>query len=422
VLSQALVAVATPAVGQVLTERVSVGSGGSQGNGDSFNRALSGNGSVALFVSDADNLVPGDMNGICDVFVRDRPARVTRRVSVGSGGGQGNAASCNAIISGSGRFVAFESDATSLVPGDTNGWPDVFVRDLETGATARVSKGLRGSEPNDFSLVSAISNRGRFVVFGSGASNLVRRDTNGEVDVFVLDRRTGVTSRVSVSSTGRQGNDGSGGSSISADGRYVALQSNASNLVPGDVNRSEDTFVRDRATGTTTLVSVSSDGQQQNFFARGPAISADGRFVTFWSNATNLALGDTNDEPDVFVHDRATSTPTGVSVGAGGQQANGPSGLFGPSISAKGRFVAFESEATNLVAGDTNGARDVFVHDRQTGTTTQLSLSSARIQGNEFSQGPDIATNGRAVAFGSFADNLVPRDTNNAPDVFVRNR
>lgn len=198
----------------------------------------------------------------------------------------------------------------------------------------------------------------------------------------------------------------------------------ATNLVPGDVNRGEDIFVRDRATGTTgttALVSVSSAGQQQNFFAREPAISADGRFVTYWSNATNLVPNDTNGVPDVLVHDRATGATTRVSVRTGGQQANGQSGLFGPSISAKGRYVAFESEATNLVAGDANDARDVFVHDRATGTTTLVSVSSAGVAGNDFSQGPSIAVDGHDVAFDSFAGNLVPSDTNGAPDVYVRN-
>ncbi len=223
----------------------------------------------------------------------------------------------------------------------------------------------------------------------------------------------GTTTRVSVDSAGGQANDFSGAApsisvdtSISADGRFVVFQSDATNLVAGDTNGASDVFVHDRQTGTTTRVSVDSAGHEATglYPASGdPAISADGRFVAFDSNATNLVAGDTNSAYDIFVHDRQTGTTTRVSVDSAGNQANG----YDPSLSADGRFVAFTSGASNLVAGDTNGASDVFVHDRQTGTTTRVSVDSAGWQAYSFSHLPSISADGRFVAFASNATNLV---------------
>src|SRR5438132_985845 len=212
------------------------------------------------------------------------------------------------------------------------------------------------------------------------------------------------TVRVSVASDGTEGNDVSLGSALSADGRFVAFDSAATDLVAGDTNGASDVFVHDRQTGTTERVSVASDGAQGNdSSSRGsPALSADGRFVAFDSDATNLVAGDTNGTTDVFVHDRQTGTTERVSVASGGgTQGNGKSGGFFafPALSADGRFVAFQSDATNLVAGDTNGTTDVFVHDRQTGTTERVSVASAGSQGNGSSAGPVLSADGRFVAF-----------------------
>jgi len=198
------------------------------------------------------------------------------------------------------------------------------------------------------------------VVFTSGATNLVVSDTHGSDDAFV--RVSGTTTRVSVSSSGQQANDFSGYfSSISADGRYVAFNSSATNLVPGDTNDAFDVFVRDRVSGTTTRVSVSSSGQQGNTESRYPSISADGRHLMFRSGASNLVSGDTNGVRDVFVRDRVSGSTIRASVSSSGQQGNSDS--FGGSISADGRHVAFYSDASNLVPGDTNSRYDVFVRD-----------------------------------------------------------
>ena len=234
--------------------------------------------------------------------------------------------------------------------------------------TERVSVDSAGVEGNSVSVVPAISADGRFVAFHSVANNLVTGDTNGAFDVFVHDRDTDTTERVSVDSAGVEGNDVSINSTISADGRFVAFRSIANNLVAGDTNGFWDIFVHDRTTDTTERVSVSSAGVQGNSFSFRPAISAGGRFVAFFSRANNLVAGDTNGKDDIFVHDRDTDITERVSVNSAGVQGNDFS-RFRTSISADGRFVAFRSEANNLVAGDTNGFRDIFVHDRTTDTT-----------------------------------------------------
>jgi archaellum component FlaF (FlaF/FlaG flagellin family) len=362
------------------------------------------------------------------VFVHDRQTGQTTRVSVSSTGQQANARSEFGSISADGRYVTFTSGASNLVPGDTNRWSDVFVHDRQTGQTTRVSVSSTGQQANDESRLPEISADGRYIAFQSRASNLVPGDTNGWSDVFVHDRQTGQTTRVSVSSTGQQADWSSENPAISADGRYVTFQSGASNLVPGDTNYSGDVFVHDRQTGQTTRVSISTTGQQANDWSEFGSISADGRYVTFTSFASNLVPGDTNDIWDVFAHDRQTGQTTRVSVSSTGQQANNLSGAG--SISDNGRYVTFSSEASNLVPGDTQmcfigswiNCRDVFVHDRLTGQTTRVSISSTGQQGNSWSGGSWISADGRYVTFTSFASNLVPGDTNDTWDVFVHDR
>jgi archaellum component FlaF (FlaF/FlaG flagellin family) len=406
--------------------RVSLASDGTQGNDYSAVPSISADGRYVAFVSEASNLVPGDTNNAKDIFVHDRLTGQTTRVSVASDGTQGNSYSSWPSISADGRYVAFESRASNLVPGDTNNNTDIFVHDRQTGQTTRVSVASDGTQGNGTSMVPHISADGRHVAFNSLASNLVPADTNGTWDAFIHDRQTGQTTRVSIASDGTQGNDqgyvttGGGGRSVSADGRYVAFGSRASNLVPGDTNDAPDVFVHDRQTGQTTRISVASDGTQGNGASNAFSISADGRYVTFASEASNLVPGDTNNARDIFVHDRQTGQTTRVSVASDGTQGNSPS--FVPAISADGRYVAFESEASNLVPGDTNGYQDTFVHDRQTGQTSRVSVASDGMQANGTSWLPSISANGRYMAFYSYASNLVPGDTNNVRDVFVHDR
>ncbi len=296
-----------------------------------------------------------------------------RAVSVASDGVQGNDNSRFPSISANGRYVAFYSIASNLVNGDTNGSQDIFVHDRQSGSTTRLSVASDGTQANDSSWGTSVSADGRYVAFDSLASNLVGGDTNGEVDIFVHDRQAGATSRVSVASDGTQANDSSYSSSISDDGRYVAFSSYAQNLVSGDTNGLPDIFVHDRQTGTTSHVSVASDGTHGNSGSYGPSISADGAFVAFHSDANNLVSGDTNDTFDVFMHDLQTGATNRVSVASDGTQGDYSSG--DPSISADGRYVAFSSYAQNLVSGDTNGSEDVFVHDRGTEDPPSLTIN-----------------------------------------------
>jgi Tol biopolymer transport system component len=227
--------------------------------------------------------------------------------------------------------------------------------------TIRVSVNSSEAQADIWSDHPSISSDGRFVAFESEASNLVANDTNGFIDAFVHDLQTGATERVSVNSSGRQGNLESGFPSISSDGRFVAFQSLASDLVANDTNNTSDVFVRDLRTGTTQRVSVSSSEAQADNWSDHPSISSDGRFVAFESIATNLVAKDTNGSRDVFVRDRRGGNTERVSIDSSGKQGNLNS--YRPSISSDGRFVAFESEASNLVANDTNSSRDVFVRE-----------------------------------------------------------
>jgi Tol biopolymer transport system component len=213
-----------------------------------------------------------------------------------------------------------------------------------------------------------------------------------------------------------EGNSNSFRPSISGDGRYVAFASRASNLVAGDTNGSDDIFVRDTVNATTTRVSVGIAGVEGNNNSFRPSISGDGLFVAFGSRASNLEVGDINGSDDIFVHDTVTATTTRVSVDSLGVEGNNNS--FRPSISGDGRYVAFGSRASNLVAGDTNASDDIFVHDTVNMTTTRVSVGSAGVEGNNNSFRPSISGDGRYVAFGSHASNLVAGDTNGSDDIF----
>ena len=412
------------------TSRVNVASNGDEANWYTNGPRISADGRYVVFDSGASNLVAGDTNFAQDIFVHDRNTGETTRVSVASDGTQSENErdSGHASISADGRYVAFYSRASNLVPGDTNGvgngYEDVFVHDRNTGETTRVnvdSSGHQSIGPTFGQSPPSISADGRFVAFQSGAINLVAEDTNASDDVFVHDRVSGETTRVSVASNGDEANFGGYLPTITADGRYVAFQSGATNLVAGDTNESYDGFVHDRVSGKTTRVSVSTKGAESPFEvgSYSTTISADGRYVTFESPATNLVPHDTNAVIDVFLRDLKSGTTSRVSLTNTGAQAHGDSDL--PTISADGRYVAFYSDASDLVRGDNNTYGDEFVHDRVTGRTVRVSVATDGTEANSSSiNGPLISADGRYVAFLSYASNLVPGDTNDKPDVFVR--
>jgi Tol biopolymer transport system component len=391
----------------------------------------------------------------------------TTRVSLSTSQQQGDRPSWTAGVSANGRFVAFTSQATDLVPGDTNDRQDAFVIDRKNGRTQRVSVSTSGAQakagpnPDGGSAALGISANGRYVLFRSDASNLVPGDTNGKMDAFVCDRATGKTRRIppagpgvyagALSANGRYAvlqadenvyrydlrrrhllpltagaNGWSEEPSVSAHGRYVAFTSIASNLVRGDTNKLPDVFVRDVLTGKTTRASVTSAGRQgtgkrYSNGSNAPTISSDGRYVAFHSDMTNLVRGDTNRIFDIFVHDRVTGKTQRVSVSSTGRQANAESG-GGESFSVDGRYVAFSSLATNLVARDRNDITDVFIRDLRKHRTRLVSLG-LHGQGDDASWvglGAAFTHDGRYILFASWAANLVPGDTNGVADVFVR--
>ncbi len=401
------------------TTRVSLATDGTEADAHSDNPDISADGRFVAFASTATNLVSGDTNGSEDIFVHDRQTGETTRVSIATGGAEGNAGSTRPAISGDGRYVVFESLATTLILTDTNAVSDVFVHDRETGITERVSVASNGDEGNDMSGYPAISANGRYVAFWSRANNLVSGDTNGKGDVFVHDRQTGVTERVSLASNGTQGDDDATTSAISADGRYVTFLSRASTLVSGDTNNTADIFVHDRQTGETTRVSVATGGAEADASSDAPDISADGRFVVFGSRAGNLVSGDSNARSDVFLHDRQAGTTARLSETSG--RIGGDNHSEAPTISADGRYVAFQSRADNLIPGDVNTTpyNDILVHDRETDEAERVSIATDGSKGDLASTAPSISAGGQYVAFSSSSTNLVSDDTNGASDCFV---
>ena len=407
----------TVAAAQV-TWRASVSSAGVQGDMSSSEGHVSSDGRYVVFLSSATNLVANDTNACSDIFLHDHVTATTTRVSVDSAGVQGNGP-CNwSAISADGRYVVFESTATNLVGGDTNGSMDVFRHDRQTAQTILISVTSTGGQGNTHCDSPDLSDDGRYVVFHSSATNMVANDFNFGRDVFMRDVQLGLTTRLSVDSAGNEVFGGGNHPRISADGRFVAFYSNADALVPNDLNGVQDAFVHDNLTGATSLVSVSSSGAQATSLTVLVDISADGRYVVFYNSAANLVAGDTTAKSDIFVRDTQLGLTTRVSVDSAGAQANGDS--FDPTISGDGRFVAFHSGASNLVAGDTNATDDSFRHDRLTGQTVRVSVGPGGVQANAQTARAYISASGWYVAYHGTPSNLVAGDTNIAGDVFVR--
>ena len=419
ILTVAVASIAMPALAAPNTLRSSIHSNGTQANGPSNFSAVSQDGRFVAFDSTANNLIGLDTNAASDIFVRDHKTDKSRRVSVRSNGVQANGTSFFPDISDSGRFVTFSSNASNLVPGDTNATSDIFVHDRKTGKTTRVSTLSNGNQANGSSSIPSISGNGRFVSFESSATNLVPGDGNGVIDIFVKDRKTKKTRRVSLKSNGAQSNGFSLYSDISGNGRYVTFTSAATNLVNGDTNATLDVFRHDRNTKNTIRVSIGSVGEG-NDDSLLSTVSNNG-LVAYASFANNLVGGDTNATLDVFVRNTAANNTRRVSVSTAGVQGNGPSPVnWRPQISASGRYVAFESNATNLVGNDTNATTDIFVRDRDQTKTRRVSVRFDGSQSNGPSFNPDITDNGRFIVFSSNATNLVVGDSNATADIFRR--
>jgi len=405
-----------------VTERVSLGPGYQQASATEttqFGRYVSADGRFVAFMG-ASGMAGFTIAGAV-VLLRDRQTGTTECVSLDSTGmarvGDGHE---GLAVSGDGRFIAFRSQANDLVAGDTNGVPDIFLRDRLNGTTERVSVDSSGVEANGECAYPSLTDDGRFVIYTSFADNLVGGDTNGTWDVFVRDRQTATTERVSLASGNIQGNGPSGIAGLSSDGRYVAFISYATNLVTGDTNGHIDAFVHDRQTGATQRVSVASDGTQSDGDSPIAVISADGRFVAFLSTATNLVPNDISGWQDIFVRNLRLGTTERVSVGMGGLDADGDSGW--PGISDDGRFVSFSSAASNLVPGGIPYHGDVFVYDRLNASTEIVSTTTGGALANSGGGLPAISSDGRYVVFRSSATDLVPNDTNGCTDIFLHDR
>jgi Tol biopolymer transport system component len=427
------------------TRRVSVSSEGTQTFYESRKPVVSADGHYVAFESRSFILVDDDTNDAWDIFLWDRLNGEVTRVSVGAGGAQGNGNSRDPSISWDGRYVAFESGASNLIAVDRNETVDIFVRDRATGYTSRVSEPSSGGDawwygdpvlsdppcpasececPDPYEYGNrnpSISADGRYVAFDSTSCSLDH--LSDEPGAYVHDRATGETVRVSVNSNGFVRVSGTD-PSISGDGRYVAFVYTDSvdgpDLVANDQNRASDVFVHDRSTGYTVRVSVATGGTEGTGGSGSPSISGDGRFVAFESAAFNLAPGDYNGMSDVFVHDRQTNETTLVSKTAYGQSATGSSGK--PCLSPDGRYVSFESNASDLVEGDGNGCTDVFLHDRETGETVRVSVSTEGVETDGTSGASCVNATGRFVVFDSIANHLVLDDSNTTWDIFLRDR
>lgn len=360
-------------------ELVSSAVGGTSGHGDSHESTISADGRFVAFASEADDLVLGDTNSHFDVFVRDMELGVTERVSVSSLGVESDGASERPDISADGRYVVFESMASNLVSTpDLNGFKDIYVHDRQTGQTRRVSTTIAAIDTDGASSDVAISADGAVIAFRSEATNLIAGDLNGVADVFVDDSALTALVRVSVSSAGAEADAFSGqllGVDVSGDGRFIAFASFATNLVLGDLNASSDIFVRDRLNSTTERVSLTNAGAEADWTSRSATISDDGNVVAFDSAATNLVLSDLNGSPDCFVRDRAAGTTTMISIAEDDTQ--GSSYSRGPMVSGDGKVVCFESFASELVSDDTNGVLDAFRYHIPSGELVRLSVGSA---------------------------------------------
>jgi Tol biopolymer transport system component len=341
------------------TVRASLGLDGESDGGGGQNAQISANGRFVVFQSVAQDLVEGDGNGQSDIFVRDLKKGMTTRVSVDSEGVEANGSSYNPGVSANGRWVVFQSAAFNLVPDDGNGVDDVFVHDRKKGTTTRVSVSPSGGDASLASIGASISANGRRVSFESASDDLVADDGNGLLDVFVRDLKKGVTERVSVDLQGGDGDAVSYASVLSGTGRFVAFTSVASDLVEGDVGGHADVFVRDLALDVTERVSVDGAGAGGTGGSGLPSLSPNGRFVAFESGAQNLVEGDGNGVSDIYLFDRKLRTQQRATA-IPGDEPDGES--LDPVVSASGRFVIFESLANNLVAGDP-GNRDIFVRD-----------------------------------------------------------
>ncbi|KKL45065.1 hypothetical protein LCGC14_2359410, partial [marine sediment metagenome] len=405
------------------TARISTKSSGAQVTDNaSADASITYRGDYVAFESLSETLVT-DTNNAMDIFKKDVKKGTMTRVSTNTAGTQVNGASMNPAISGSsGRFVAFQSDATNLISVDANSKTDIFRKDTSSaGTTILISANTTGVSANGNSANPSITGGGSITAYESDATDLIAAgtDTNNKTDIFV---RGTSTSRISTGSSGTESNNDSNNPSIAAiNGRYVAFESTATNLITPPGTATKDIYRKDTSSaGTTILISADTAGGAADGASSKASISGEGRYVAFQSDATDLITSgtDTNNKTDIFVKDTVSNTTTRVSLSSSGAQATGAS--TNPSISTDGRHVAFESAATDLVTGDANGAvSDIFIKDTVSGTITRLSTNTSEVQSNAAANNASTSRYGQYVAYDSTATNLVSGDTNALQDVFL---
>lgn len=376
-------------------------------------------GDVVVFASSASNYVTADTNGVGDIFAYTRSSGAIDRLSRNNSGVEGDGSSSHPGVSADGRYVVFESAATNLVSGDTNAAMDVFLYDRDDDTIARISLTSAALQSNGDSFSPAISDDGEIIAFASDATNLVSGDTNAATDIFIYVRASGAVTRISLTTAGVQGNGTSGSPALSSDGQYVAFASSATNLVSGDTNGVTDIFLRDRDADTTVRISLSSTGAGADGASANPSISDDGSIIAFESAAANITAGDTNSSLDVFTRNTATSTNELISLGSGDVQGDGDSRY--PVVSGTGRYIGYQSEATNLVTGDTNSATDIFIRDRTDSVTVRASVKTRGQQIEAAATLPDLNGNAHYVSFLCKESAVTAGKTGAEFEVFVLN-
>ncbi len=397
--------------------RASLTGSSAEPNGASQGPIYAATGKLA-FWSSATNLVSGDTNARVDIFLKDIASGAVTRLSTSSGGVQANGNSYSPSFSSDGNLMAFHSDATALVGSDTNNTNDIFVKNLTSGIVTRISTDSSGTQGNGSSTDASISADGNLVAFRSYATNLVAGDTNGQRDIFIKNITTGVTTRISQDAGGVEANAGSDAPVISKDGSKVAFWSLASNLAGGDTNNTYDVFIKDVVTGAVTIASQDAGGTIGNLGSYDPVFSPDGTKIAFRTFSTNLFLGDTNGSSDILVKDLTTGLITLVSCKADGFTF-GNADSFSPVFSPDGTKIAFASRASNLVSDDTNGVMDIFVKDLITNEIIRVSKTPEGTQAFRDCFSPTWSPDGQSISFYTLSSNLVTGDSNNAFDIYV---
>lgn len=397
---------------------VSTSDEGVKGNGESSNPAMPADGSKLAFHTGSTNLDPADTDPLFDEYVKDLETGDITLISTSDTGVKANGESWFPVFSADGSKVAFRSGATNLDPADTDSRWDVYAKELATGDIQLGSTSDTGEKSNGSAFNPFLSGDGSILAFRSSATNLDPGDTDNKWDAYVKNLTTGDIRLVSTSDAGVKGNESSGNPGLTLDGSVVVFYSGATNLDPADTDEVPDIYVKDLTTGDLRLVSTSDEGIKGNDGSILPFILPDGSKVVFSSRATNLDPADPDDIQDIFLKNLITGETTLVSTSSTGEKANGDSG--NPYPTADGSFLAFTSQATNLHPADTDPLEDVYLKDLRTGEVRLLSTTDDGVKGNGHSQNPALAADGTRVAFHSEATNLDPADGDAILDIYAK--